>query len=192
MVATRQDAASPAKLVATDWRGLPRLVGCQSRSARVKVDRRDLMNVKGVGIEMESTPRTKNRGFASMDAHRQREIARKGGRAAHEKGKAHEFTPDEARAAGRKGGEKVSVNRRHMAEIGRRGGRSSAQRRRPDAGGGSESGNGNGNGNAVGMQHETQQAQQEQSVGMSRDRHQERAQEQQNESNSGDAAQQAN
>src|SRR5437868_3103643 len=79
---------------------------------------------------MES--KTKNRGFASMDTHRQREIARKGGRAAHEKGKAHEFTPDEARAAGRKGGEKVSLNRRHMAEIGRRGGRSSAQRRRPE------------------------------------------------------------
>jgi general stress protein YciG len=87
--------------------------------------------VKGVGFEMETQTRTKNRGFASMDAHRQREIARKGGRAAHEKGKAHEFTPDEARAAGRKGGEKVSVNRRHMAEIGRRGGKSSAQRRRP-------------------------------------------------------------
>jgi general stress protein YciG len=66
-----------------------------------------------------------------MDAHRQREIARKGGRAAHEKGKAHEFTSDEARAAGRKGGEKVSTNRKHMAEIGRRGGRSSASRRRP-------------------------------------------------------------
>ena len=91
--------------------------------------------MKGVGIDMETTPRTKNRGFASMDTHRQREIARKGGRAAHEKGKAHEFTPDEARAAGRKGGEKVSVNRRHMAEIGRRGGRSSAQRRRPGANG---------------------------------------------------------
>src|SRR5436190_20702340 len=75
--------------------------------------------------------RTKNRGFASMNSDRQKEIARKGGRAAHEKGKAHEFTTDEARAAGRKGGEKVSVNRRHMAEIGRRGGRSSAQRRRP-------------------------------------------------------------
>src|SRR5213594_2445328 len=79
---------------------------------------------------MESGTSTKNRGFASMDTHRQREIARKGGRAAHEKGKAHEFTPDEARAAGRKGGEKVSVNRQHMAEIGRRGGKSSAQRRR--------------------------------------------------------------
>src|SRR6476661_9169788 len=73
---------------------------------------------------------TRNRGFASMDSSRQREIARKGGRAAHEKGKAHEFTTDEARAAGRKGGEKVSLNRKHMAEIGRRGGKSSAQRRR--------------------------------------------------------------
>jgi general stress protein YciG len=83
-------------------------------------------------MNTDTQPRTKNRGFASMDTHRQREIARKGGRAAHEKGKAHEFTPDEARAAGRKGGEKVSVNRKHMAEIGRRGGRSSAQRRRPN------------------------------------------------------------
>ena len=73
---------------------------------------------------------TRNRGFASMAAEKQREIARKGGRAAHEKGKAHEFTTDEARMAGRKGGEKVSVDRNHMAEIGRRGGRSSATRRR--------------------------------------------------------------
>jgi general stress protein YciG len=96
--------------------------------------------MKGVGNDMETQPRTKNRGFASMDAHRQREIARKGGRAAHEKGKAHEFTPDEARAAGRKGGEKVSVNRRHMAEIGRRGGRSSASRRRPTGGEGAMAG----------------------------------------------------
>lgn len=78
---------------------------------------------------METT-NTRNRGFASMAAEKQREIARKGGRAAHEKGKAHEFTADEARSAGRKGGEKVSVDRNHMAEIGRRGGRSSASRRR--------------------------------------------------------------
>src|SRR5439155_23036964 len=86
--------------------------------------------MKGVGTGMETQSKTKNRGFASMDAERQREIARKGGRAAHEKGKAHEFTTDEARNAGRKGGEKVSVNRQHMAEIGRRGGRISATRRR--------------------------------------------------------------
>ncbi len=45
------------------------------------------------------------RGFASMSSDKQREIARKGGRAAHEKGTAHEWTPDEARAAGRKGGQ---------------------------------------------------------------------------------------
>jgi uncharacterized protein len=40
-----------------------------------------------------------------MSAEKQREIASKGGRAAHEKGTAHEWTPDEARAAGRKGGQ---------------------------------------------------------------------------------------
>jgi uncharacterized protein len=62
------------------------------------------------------------RGFASMDPQRKKEIASKGGRAAHEKGTAHEFTPDEARNAGRKGGEAVSRNRDHMASIGRRGG----------------------------------------------------------------------
>jgi general stress protein YciG len=45
------------------------------------------------------------RGFASMDAEKQRNIASKGGKAAHEKGTAHEFTSDEAREAGRKGGE---------------------------------------------------------------------------------------
>ena len=43
---------------------------------------------------------TSNRGFASMDPERQREIAREGGRAAHEKGTAHEFTSEEARRAG--------------------------------------------------------------------------------------------
>lgn len=74
---------------------------------------------------------TRNRGFASMNAEKQREIARKGGRAAHEKGTAHEFSPDEARAAGRKGGQRVSADRQHMAEIGRLGGRSSAGRRTP-------------------------------------------------------------
>ncbi|MDO8684876.1 MAG: KGG domain-containing protein [Armatimonadota bacterium] len=48
---------------------------------------------------------TRQRGFASMDRNKQREIARKGGMAAHEKGTAHEWTSDEARLAGRKGGE---------------------------------------------------------------------------------------
>jgi len=51
---------------------------------------------------------TRNRGFASMNREKQREIARKGGRAAHEKGTAHEFTSDEARAAGRKQDERLA------------------------------------------------------------------------------------
>jgi general stress protein YciG len=71
----------------------------------------------------------KLRGFAAMDGSRQREIASKGGRAAHEKGTAHEFTRDEARAAGKKGGEVVSQNRRHMADIGRKGGERVSQDR---------------------------------------------------------------
>ena len=66
--------------------------------------------------------RTPPRGFASMDRERQREIASKGGRAAHAKGTAHEWTADEARSAGRKGGETVSRDREHMAAIGREGG----------------------------------------------------------------------
>ena len=63
-----------------------------------------------------------NRGFASMDRNKQREIASKGGKAAHAKGTAHEFDSGEAREAGRKGGVAVSRNREHMAAIGRRGG----------------------------------------------------------------------
>jgi general stress protein YciG len=59
-----------------------------------------------------------------MTPEKKREIASKGGRAAHQKGTAHEFTSDEARAAGRKGGETVSRDRQHMSEIGRRGGES--------------------------------------------------------------------
>ena len=47
---------------------------------------------------------TGKRGFASMSEEKQREIASKGGKAAHERGTAHEFTPEEARVAGRRGG----------------------------------------------------------------------------------------
>lgn len=59
-----------------------------------------------------------------MDPARQREIASKGGRAAHEKGTAHEWSSNEAREAGRKGGVTVSRDRAHMAAIGREGGES--------------------------------------------------------------------
>jgi general stress protein YciG len=74
---------------------------------------------------------TSKRGFASMDSSKQREIASKGGRAAHAKGTAHEFTSDEARLAGRKGGEAVSRDRAHMSAIGREGGHSRGRTRQP-------------------------------------------------------------
>ncbi|HEY6462330.1 MAG TPA: KGG domain-containing protein [Polyangiaceae bacterium] len=70
-----------------------------------------------------------SRGFASMDLTKQREIASKGGKAAHAQGRAHEFTADEARNAGRKGGEAVSRDRAHMAAIGRAGGQARGRTR---------------------------------------------------------------
>lgn len=71
---------------------------------------------------MTDQPKKKG-GFASMSAAEQRAIARMGGVAAHAQGRAHEFSKDEARVAGRKGGEIVSRDRAHMAAIGRVGGR---------------------------------------------------------------------
>jgi len=53
-----------------------------------------------------------DRGFASMDKTKQREIASRGGKIAHLKGVAHEWTSEEAREAGRKGG--VASRRRRM------------------------------------------------------------------------------
>jgi len=66
-------------------------------------------------------------GFASMDPEKRREIARRGGQTAHSLGKAHRFTQDEARKAGRKGGRALSRNRAHMAEIGRSGAKRSGK-----------------------------------------------------------------
>lgn len=81
----------------------------------------DLMIGQIAGGRMSGKSR---RGFASMDPARQREIASRGGRAAHEKGTAHEWSANEAREAGRKGGVTVSQDRGHMAAIGREGGES--------------------------------------------------------------------
>jgi general stress protein YciG len=64
---------------------------------------------------------TRNRGFASMDPQRQREIASEGGRAAHAKGTAHEFTSEEARRAGamsHKNGNRQSATRGNNATAG--------------------------------------------------------------------------
>jgi hypothetical protein len=56
-----------------------------------------------------------DRGFASMDRVKQREIASKGGKAAHQKGTAHEWTSEEARDAGRKGG--IASHRRRREQL---------------------------------------------------------------------------
>jgi general stress protein YciG len=65
-----------------------------------------------------SEGRKERRGFASMSAEKQREIASKGGRAAHQKGTAHEWTSDEARTAGRKGGQVSRGGRGRISEPG--------------------------------------------------------------------------
>jgi general stress protein YciG len=57
-----------------------------------------------------------DRGFASMDRSKQREIASKGGKAAHQKGTAHEWTSEEARSAGRKGGQISRGGRGRLVE----------------------------------------------------------------------------
>ncbi len=57
-----------------------------------------------------------DRGFASMDRAKQREIASKGGKAAHQKGTAHEWTSEEAREAGRKGGMASHRRRKEMMD----------------------------------------------------------------------------
>jgi uncharacterized protein len=62
-----------------------------------------------------------DRGFASMDRNKQREIASKGGKAAHQKGTAHEWTSEEAREAGRKGG-MASHRRKQQQQSGEGGG----------------------------------------------------------------------
>jgi general stress protein YciG len=70
-----------------------------------------------------------DRGFASMDCVKQREIASKGGKAAHEKGTAHEWTSEEAREAGRKGG---MASHRRRQETGDEQGGSMADQGSPD------------------------------------------------------------
>lgn len=83
------------------------------------------------------------RGFASMEEKKQREIASKGGHAAHEKGTAHEFTPEEAREAGHKGGQIAhergtahEFTSEEAREAGRKGGKASHGGGREEEGGG--------------------------------------------------------
>ena len=71
-----------------------------------------------------------DRGFASMDRAKQREIASKGGKAAHQKGTAHEWTSEEAREAGRKGG---MASHRRRKEMDPTGGGESSTSEMPDS-----------------------------------------------------------
>ena len=72
--------------------------------------------------EMNTPARKERRGFASMTPEKQREIASKGGRAAHAKGTAHEWTSEEARVAGRKGGQISRGGRGRLSETSADGG----------------------------------------------------------------------
>ena len=62
-------------------------------------------NAREQNNDTERPRQTANRGFAAMDPEYQRQIARDGGRIAHERGVAHKWTSEEAREAGRKGGQ---------------------------------------------------------------------------------------
>lgn len=72
---------------------------------------------------------TSNRGFASMDQDKQREIASQGGRAAHASGNAHEFNSAEASEAGRKGGAASHGNKAQASNTGSSGGSSGSSTR---------------------------------------------------------------
>jgi len=74
------------------------------------------MNDAAKGRMMNGEGRKERRGFASMSPEKQREIASKGGRAAHAKGTAHEWTSEEARSAGRKGGQISRGGRGRLVE----------------------------------------------------------------------------
>lgn len=96
--------------------------GTEQPSAETNNETTTTTETTGQSTQQQTTeaPRPRRRGFAAMDRDRVKEIASKGGKAAHAAGTAHQFTSDEARVAGRKGG---------MAPHVRRGG----VRRRPEA-----------------------------------------------------------
>src|SRR5262245_13216092 len=73
------------------------------------------------GLPMADKRSKSKRGFAAMDPETARRVHSLGGQTSHRLGKAHRFTSEEARAAGKKGGRSVSRDRAHMAKIGHRG-----------------------------------------------------------------------
>src|SRR6478672_9832076 len=85
------------------------------RSPRVRAFSARL-NMNDPEMARNAGERRERRGFASMSPEKQREIASKGGRAAHQKGTAHEWTSEEARSAGRKGGQISRGGRGRLVE----------------------------------------------------------------------------
>src|SRR6059036_3945045 len=100
----------------------PRPSGSRTRSRTTSTARSKRPRSRSARPRRAAGASSNGRGFAGMTDQRQRAIAAEGGRAAHQQGTAHEFSSAEARQAGQKGGEAVSRDRNHMAQIGRRGG----------------------------------------------------------------------
>ena len=93
----------------------PYVVGASGQRPRTGGSDGDLIKDAEKGRTM-TADRKERRGFASMSPEKQREIASKGGRAAHQKGTAHEWTSEEARSAGRKGGQISRGGRGRLVE----------------------------------------------------------------------------
>src|SRR5438552_14701777 len=96
-------------VTATPWH-----IGCSPSIAHTRARRPGRRAVQCPGRRIKVAK--EDRGFASMDRAKQREIASKGGKAAHQKGTAHEWTSEEARDAGRKGG--IASHRRRREQQG--------------------------------------------------------------------------
>lgn len=77
-------------------------------------DMADMVNDDGLDLADVAVKPRRPRGFAAMSKEAVQAIASKGGKAAHEKGTAHEFTTDEAILAGRKGGVAAHAKRRRV------------------------------------------------------------------------------
>jgi general stress protein YciG len=94
-----------------------RVNGNQPQSSHGEEEAQELTPDRPPRPVEEGEPKTKRpRGFAAMDRKQVSEIARKGGKAAHSAGTAHEFTSEEARVAGRKGGRATHAKRRKVSE----------------------------------------------------------------------------
>jgi general stress protein YciG len=87
-----------------------------SKRAPERADHADDQVVPDSPPQTDATRPKLRRGFAAMDRKIVSEIARKGGKAAHSAGSAHQFTSEEARVAGRKGGLTTHAKRREAVQ----------------------------------------------------------------------------